>query len=109
MSKYHNQPHPDMIGFVHDSKREAMRANELILMQRAGVITDLQQQVPFQLIEAQKLSNGKTERACVYIADFTYWENGRFIVEDAKGTKTKEYIIKRKLMKKVHNIEIREV
>lgn len=109
MSKYGNIRWPDRSGFIHDSKREAMRADELLLMQRAGVITDLQQQVPFGLIPAQKLSNGKTEKGCVYVADFTYRENGKFIVEDAKGKRTAEYIIKRKLMKYIHDIEIREV
>ena len=109
MSKYHNIQWPDLSGFVHDSKREAHRANELLLMQRAGVITDLQQQVPFGLIPAQKLSNGKTEKGCTYVADFTYWENGRFVVEDAKGMRTEAYKIKRKLMLERHGIEIREV
>lgn len=109
MSKYYNTKWPDMSGFIHDSKREAHRADELLLMQRAGAITDLHQQVPFELIRSQKLSTGKTERAVTYIADFTYWKDGHFIVEDAKGVRTKEYVIKRKLMKQVHNIEIREV
>lgn len=109
MSKYGNIKSADMSGFVHDSRREAQRADELLLMQRAGVITDLHQQVPFILIPKQKLSNGKTEQMCKYVADFTYFENGRYIVEDAKGKRTAEYIIKRKLMKYVHNIEIREV
>ena len=109
MSKYGNIRWPDSSGFMHDSKREAARANELILMQRAGVITELRQQVAFALIPAQKLSNGQTERGCAYIADFTYRENGEFIVEDAKGKRTAEYIIKRKLMKYKYNIEIREV
>lgn len=109
MSKYHNIPWPDMSGFMHDSKREAHRANELLLMQRAGEISDLKQQVPFGLIPAQKLSNGKTENGCTYVADFTYWENGHFVVEDAKGKRTAEYIIKRKLMLERYGIEIREV
>lgn len=109
MSKYGNIRWPDRSGFMHDSKREAQRADELLLMQRAGAITELRQQVAFALIPAQKLRSGKTERGCVYVADFTYRENGEFIVEDAKGTRTKEYIIKRKLMKHIYDIEIREV
>lgn len=109
MSKYHNKKWPDMSGFIHDSKREAHRADELLLMQRAGVITNLRQQVPFEVIPTQKLSTGKTERAVTYIADFTYRQDGCFVVEDAKGVKTKEYVIKRKLMKERYNIEIREV
>ena len=113
MSKYNNVKCADMSGFIHDSKREAHRANELLLMEKAGAISELHQQVPFALIPAQKLSNGKTERECVYVADFTYWEKGRYIVEDVKGCKKgiayQLFSIKRKLMKQVHNIEIREV
>lgn len=49
------------------------------------------------------------ERAVNYIADFVYQENGQKVVEDTKGFKTKDYILKRKLMLWVHNIRIREV
>lgn len=49
------------------------------------------------------------EKECSYYADFVYTENGQNVVEDAKGAKTKEYIIKRKLMLHIHNIRIREV
>lgn len=49
------------------------------------------------------------ERAVKYKADFVYKENGETVVEDTKGVKTKDYIIKRKLMLWVHGISIREV
>ena len=49
------------------------------------------------------------ERECAYIADFVYTENGKIVVEDTKGLRTKDYIIKRKLMLYVHNIRVREV
>ena len=51
------------------------------------------------------------EKSCVYIADFVYKdeETGRTVVEDAKGVKTKDYIIKRKLMLWLHGIRIAEV
>ena len=79
------------------------------MLERAGEISSLECQVPFELIPTQKLSTGKTERAVNYIADFTYWQDGHFVVEDAKGVRTKEYVIKRKLMLERHDIEIREV
>ena len=45
-----------------------------------------------------------------YVADFVYLdEQGKTVVEDAKGVRTKDYIIKRKLMLWLHNIRIREV
>ncbi len=93
------------------SKREAKRAQELKLLEKAGKISALREQVPFELIPKQ---NG--ERACKYIADFVYWEipddpsvaMRRVTVEDCKGMKTDVYKIKRKLMLHVHGIRIRE-
>lgn len=105
----------------HASKREHYRAQELRLMERAGLISDLREQVPYVLIPAQygecgKDFKGRTsrillERACSYIADFVYTDKatGQTVVEDTKGFRTKEYIIKRKLMLHVHGIRIKEV
>lgn len=91
-----------------DSEAEARRYDELRLMLRAGEISDLQRQVDFELIPAQK-AGGRTERACKYVADFVYTRNGEVIVEDVKGHRTPEYIIKRKLMLWRHGIVIQEV
>lgn len=103
MSKYRaNKTTLDGIQF--DSKREAQRYSELKLLERAGAIQDLERQVEFELIPKQK-----GERAVKYIADFVYKENGEKVVEDVKGMKTKDYIIKRKLMQYVHGIKIREI
>ena len=110
-------------GIVFDSRKEARRYQELRLLQRAGVIKNLRRQEPFVLIPSQyetyersgkngqKLKDGTRliERECVYIADFVYEEDGRLVVEDTKGMKTKDYIIKRKLMLYTHGIRIREV
>lgn len=103
---------------VFDSRKEARRYSELKLLQRAGVISDLKLQEEFELIPAQfetiSTAKGKTKRVCVeravkYRADFSYIENGRRVVEDTKGVKTKEYIIKRKLMRYIHGVKIREI
>ena len=99
-------------GIVFDSRHEAMRWRELALLQRAGEITDLQRQVKYILVPAQKDESGKiAERAVSYVADFVYRDarSGEVVVEDAKGMHTREYIIKRKLMLYVHGIRIREV
>ena len=94
---------------VADSKHEYSRLCELKDLQRAGEIKDLQLQVKYQLIPSQKIC-GKTERGVSYIADFVYWtKDDQFICEDAKGYKTADYIIKRKLMKLIHNIDVVEV
>ena len=108
MSKYHAKK-VEFGGMVFDSQKEFTRWRELCLLEKAGVITDLKRQVPFELIPAQR-RNGKTvERAVKYVADFVYMMNGEEIVEDTKGVKTKEYIIKRKLMLWEFGIQVQEV
>ena len=104
MNKYHNRKVITSDGIEHDSQREANRWCELKLLERAGQIQDLQRQVKFELIPKQQ-----GERAVNYIADFVYTENGKKVVEDTKGMKTKDYIIKRKLMLYIHHIRIKEV
>lgn len=113
MNKYHNQHVRTSDGIVHDSQREATRWTELKLLERAGKIKNLNRQVKFVLIPKQAEYVGKkvkvVEHECSYIADFVYQENGQTIVEDTKGLRTKDYIIKRKLMLYMHGIKIREV
>ena len=96
---------------THASQKEHDRANQLKLLQRAGVISNLREQVPYELIPAHRFEDGTLERACKYIADFVYIDNetGQTVVEDTKGVRTKEYIIKRKLMLFMHGIRIKEV
>ncbi len=106
-SKYHAHK-VTVDGITFDSKKEAQRWSELKLMESAGIITDLQRQVTFVLLPSQK-DGGRTERPVKYVADFTYQENGKTVVEDTKGMKTKDYIIKRKLMRYIHGITIKEV
>ena len=103
MSKYGNIKTVTSDGIKHDSIKEANRWCELLLLQRAGVITDLQRQVKFLLIPKQE-----GERAVYYIADFTYTENGERVVEDAKGMRTKEYRLKKKMMLYYHGNKIKE-
>ena len=100
-NKYHNRK-TVVDGIVFDSKAEASRYGTLKLFSRAGLITDLQLQVPFLIVV-----NG--QKICKYIADFVYTEEGRQVVEDVKGVRTREYIIKRKLMAAVFGIKITEV
>lgn len=94
----------------YDSKREAKRAWELQLLEREGMISDLKYQVEFELVPAQRGDDGKViEKSVAYRADFTYLENGALVVEDSKGARTKDYIIKRKLLLFRHGLRIREV
>lgn len=117
--KYHNKK-TTMNGITYDSQKEAKRHQELLLLERAGAIQDLKRQVKFVLIPTQRepdtrgvrggIIKGKVlELECSYVADFVYTENGKTIVEDTKGFKTKDYILKRKMMLHFHGIRIREV
>lgn len=107
-TKYHNRK-TTVDGITFDSLKEARRYSELKLLERAGVISDLQRQVKYELIPAQRVEGKVVERACNYVADFVYNENEKTIVEDTKGYRTADYIIKRKLMLWVHGIKIREI
>lgn len=115
-----NKYHAKRIG-THASQKEHDRAATLKLWERAGVISNLREQVPYELIPAQYGECGTDlkgkpvrvclEKSCRYIADFVYTDNktGQTIVEDTKGVRTREYVIKRKLMLYVHGIRIKEV
>lgn len=106
-SKYHN--HRIMFdGVMFDSIREASRWQELKHQQSVGLISDLRRQVKFELIPAHK-GVVRNERSCSYIADFVYVRDGQVVVEDSKGVRTEVYKIKRKLMRHVYGLEIREV
>lgn len=89
-----------------DSKRESRRYQELLLLEKIGEISNLETQVKYELIAKQE-----GERAVCYFADFRYLESGVVVVEDVKSpvSKTPVYVVKRKLMKLIHNIKIREV
>ena len=96
-------------GITYDSKKECKRHEELLLLEKAGAIHDLDRQVKFELIPSQRYYGKVVERPCSYIADFVYMQDGVKVVEDTKGVKTKDYIIKRKLLLWVHGIRIKEV
>ena len=97
-------------GHEFASKAEAKRYVELHVLSNAGVISQLKLQVKYELIPKQRRCDGKMERACHYLADFEYIENGNLIVEDVKGGKsTPEFIIKRKLMLDKYGITVREI
>ena len=95
----------------YDSKKEYRRACLLKALLRSGEISDLREQVSYELIPAQRDKDGNLlERNCCYVADFVYTDNatGRTVVEDTKGFRTPDYSIKRKLMLYVHGISVVE-
>ena len=89
----------------HASKRENKRAQDLRLLEKLGEISDLEEQVKYELIPKQE-----GERAVTYTADFRYRDKeGKLHVEDSKGFKTQQYILRRKMMLYFHGIRIEEV
>ena len=109
-SKYGNQKVTTETGLTFDSKAEYRRWCELGVLLRAKEITDLQRQVPFELVPAQVSPDGTKLRPITYIADFTYRDKaGILVVEDPKGASTAEWVLKKKLMLQVHGIWVREI
>lgn len=103
MSKYHAVKTNG-----YSSKKEAARAAQLKVLERIGDISDLKEQVKFELLPTQKRADGSKERKVEYVADFTYQVDGECIVEDTKGFPTDVWIIKRKLMLFIHGITVLE-
>ena len=121
IQKYHNKK-VTVDGILFDSKKEADRYRTLKAMERQKKISHLERQVKYVLIPAQRepdtigprggTKRGKViEKECSYIADFKYFDEveGCTVVEDTKGIRTKDYIIKRKLMLWVHKIKVKEI
>ena len=110
MSKYGNRK-TEIDGIWFDSAKEASYYLDLKFLLQIGRIKNLQRQVKYQLLPSQK-GEIRNESPVYYIADFVYEEDGKTVVDDVKSDITRKepaYIIKRKLMKWVHNIEVREI
>lgn len=82
---------------THDSKKEAVRCSELTLLQKSGDISRLKQQKKFVLLKGFSLQHEMVRPIC-YIADFTYYEKGIFVIEDVKGKRTEVYLLKKKML-----------
>ena len=121
-NKYGNKK-VEIDGHTFDSRREAKHYLYLRDQERKGLISDLRLQVPYELIpaiyETQTVhlkTKDKTVEKCVqkavhYVADFVYKvaESGIVEVVDTKGFRTKEYLLKKKMMRAFHGIVIKEV
>lgn len=100
-AKYRNKK-TTINGKTFDSKLEASRYVQLVRLQEGGVISNLKCQVRFSL----EINNSLI---CHYVADFTYRDaEFKEVVEDAKGVRTKDYVLKKKLMRAIHGIDIKE-
>ena len=103
--KYNNEK-VSVNGEVFDSKLEFYRYQQLKILERARAIKDLKRQEKFTLIDKSEYG-----REIAYIADFTYTEDGKKVVEDtkSKATKTPLYRLKKRLLAERYGIKIKEV
>lgn len=128
-NKYYSKKVVTLDGQTFDSKKEYLRWTELLLLEKAGAITELKRQVEYELIPAQyetfprygkkgqRLVDGRRciERSICYVADFVYIQDGQTVVEDIKGYRNKKagayamFIVKRKMMLYFHGIRIKEI
>lgn len=101
-----NSKYGNIIQRGYDSKKEARRGAELELLQRAGHIKNLKRQLKIELVPKFE-KDGKKYRAINYVADFYYQENGREIIEEVKGFETDVWKLKKKLILKFTDYELR--
>ena len=99
-NKYHAKP-VVVDGVRFDSQREARRYGELRLLLELGVITDLEIHPRYPLVV-----NGVL--VATYVGDFQYFEGEVMVLEDCKGFRTPLYRLKKKLMRALYSIEIKE-
>jgi hypothetical protein len=97
-------------GVTFDSEGEYSHYCKLKLLERTGQIRNLKHHVSFELIPSQIIC-GKRERGSSYEADFVYEKSPdwKTVIEDYKGYRTDEYILKRKMMKYLLKLEVVEV
>ena len=108
-NKYRNKK-IQVNGETFDSMKELRRWRDLKILEKAGQISELRRQVPYEILPDQRepdkigprggIKKGRIiERKAVYVADFVYKDRtGREVIEDCKGMRTKDYILKRKLL-----------
>ena len=109
-TKYHNAP-AERAGIKFDSRKEARRYDELMVMLKSGIISDLRLQPQFTIQESYITETGERIRAVRYTADFSYRFGGKLVVEDVKSTatRTKEYLRNKKFMRSKFGIDIQEI
>ncbi len=90
-------------GVVFDSKGEMARWCVLLWEHRIGTITELERQVEYRLVVNEVL-------IAIYRPDYRYRRDGALVIEDhkSKPTRTRAYLMKRRLMKALHGIDILE-
>ena len=99
MTKYHAHK-TEVDGIVFDSKLEATRFKQLLLLEQAGEISDLHLQLQLQIFQGYvNPHTGEKTASSYYNADFSYVDcrNHKIVLEDTKGMETPEFRLKWKL------------
>jgi hypothetical protein len=99
-SKYGNKLVEDG-GELFHSVGEFRRWRELLALQRAGVVSELERQVEYPICVAGL-------HVCSWFADFRYKQNGKVVVEDFKGFRTEVYKLKKKFVEAIYKFRIFE-
>ncbi len=90
-------------GVSFASAIEAKRYSELKLLEREGAITALVLQPQFDLVVCGILCGR-------YRPDFKYFEGGKYVVEEIKGFRVRDYALRVKVFRATHpHIEFREI
>jgi Fe2+ transport system protein B len=109
--KYHNVPTVQPDGTRFDSRKEARRWAELQLLERAGLVRDLQRQVSYELAPSVKFAGAaRAQPPLRLIVDFRYTEGGQTVLEDVKGgeaTETDVFRVKRHLLLHLFGLQVR--
>lgn len=101
-AKYRNVK-VDFMNIKFDSKKEAARYSKLLMLQKAGLISEIELQPRFDIVV-----NGV--KCGFYKADFRITnKDGSVRIEDAKGVKTSTYALKKRLVEAIYGIKIIEV
>lgn len=92
-------------GITFDSKREAAYYGELKIREKLGEVSAVELQRPFKLL------GPKGELLCTYKCDFAFWDHivDRFRVIDVKGIETRDFKIKKRMMRAMNGIEVEVV
>ena len=90
----------ELCGRTFDSKAEARRGEELVLLEKAGEIKDLEYQVSFLLCQKPNIK---------IKVDFAYQENGNKIFEDVKGVMTRDARVKIAWLREKYGIDVKIV
>lgn len=112
MTKYHAKK-TQVNGITFDSKIEAERYQQLMLLEKAQEISALTLQPEFQILRGWvHPETGEKIKSRFYVGDFCYLDEatGKLIVEDVKGMETQEFRLKWSLVKSMYpQYEFRKV